>query len=253
MILDDFRLDQQVAVVTGGSRGLGLSAAKALAQAGAHIVNVQRTNNSAQVKSAVAEAGRELLTVSLDVAETDAAQRVLDATLARFGRVDILVNNAGITKRTPSAEYAIEDWDQLISTNLRSVFIFCQVFGREMLKQKRGKIINMGSLLSFQGGLRVPAYAASKHAVSGLTKALCNEWSSQGINVNCIAPGYMATDMNVPLMNDPVRSRQIGERIPAGRWGESDDIGGLTVFLASRTSDFIHGQTIAVDGGWMAR
>lgn len=253
MILDDFKLDQQVAVVTGGSRGLGFGIAKALAQAGANIVNVQRSTNSAQIEAAVAEAGRDLLTISLDVAEADAAQRVLDATLARFGRVDILVNNAGITKRIPSADYPLEEWDALINTNLRSVFIFCQVFGREMLRQKRGKIINVGSLLSFQGGLRVPAYAASKHAVAGLTKALCNEWSSQGINVNCIAPGYMDTDMNVPLMNDPVRSRQIGERIPAGRWGAIDDMGGLAVFLASRASDFVHGQVIAVDGGWMAR
>ncbi len=253
MILDQFKLDGQVAVVTGASRGLGLSVATALAQAGADIVSVQRSGNTAAIEDAVREAGRKILCLSLDVAEITAAQRVLDATLAHFGHVDILVNNAGITKRTPSADFALADFDALINTNLRSLFLFCQVFGREMLRQGHGKIINMGSLLSYQGGFTVPAYAASKHAVSGLTKSLCNEWASKGINVNCIAPGYMATDMNVALMNDPVRSRQIGERIPAGRWGAADDVGGLAVFLASSASSFIHGQTIAVDGGWMAR
>ncbi len=253
MILDDFNLSGQTAVVTGGNRGLGLACATALAQAGADIVCVQQSTNTAHVERAVKDAGRQLLTLSIDVAANDAAQRVYDATMARFGRADVLVNNAGITKRIPTVDYPIEEWDRLMHVNLRSLFLFCQVFGRHMLKQGRGKIINMGSLLSYQGGFTVPAYAASKHAVSGLTKSLCNEWAGKGINVNCIAPGYMDTDINVALLADPVRSRQIGERIPAGRWGKAADVGGLTVFLASRASDFIHGQTIAVDGGWLAR
>ena len=174
----------------------------------------------------------------------------LDRRLQRLG-----LDGAGIEREGYVEESRL--WQLMaaadVHVNLRSLFLFCQVFGRHMLKQGRGKIINMGSLLSYQGGFTVPAYAASKHAVSGLTKSLCNEWAGKGINVNCIAPGYMDTDINVALLADPVRSRQIGERIPAGRWGKAADVGGLTVFLASRASDFIHGQTIAVDGGWLAR
>ena len=253
MILDLFNLNNQVAVITGGNRGLGLGIATALAQAGAHIVSVQRTDDTAQLAQAVAAAGRELLPLALDITQPETADLVLQATLLRFGRIDILVNNAGVQKRHPSHEFPLADWDEVMNVNMRAVFVFCQTFGREMLKQGRGKIINVASLLSFQGGLTVPAYAAAKHAVAGLTKALCNEWSSKGIHVNAIAPGYFDTDMNVALKADVNRNAAISARIPAGRWGQPEDMGGLAVFLASRASDYVHGQIIGVDGGWMAR
>lgn len=253
MILDHFRLDDQVAVITGGNRGLGLGMAAALAQAGAHIVSVHRSGRATELSAAVSGAGRELLSLPLDVSEPDAAEQALNATLGHFGRADILINNAGVQRRYPSAEFPIEEWDLVINVNLRAVFQFCQAFGRQMLRQGRGKIINVTSVLSFQGGYTVPAYAAAKHAVSGLTKSLCNEWSSKGINVNAIAPGYMDTDMNEALKANAERSGAINARIPAGRWGTPEDLGGLAVFLASRASDYIHGEVITVDGGWMAR
>ena len=253
MILDLFRLDGQVAIITGGNRGLGLGIAQALAEAGAHIVSVQRSDDTAQLAQAVAATGRESLSLSLDIAEDDAAQRVLDATLARFGRADILVNNAGMQKRHPADQFPLEDFDAVIDVNLRAVFQFCKTFGAHMLTQGHGKIINVASLLSFQGGITVPAYAAAKHGVAGLTKAFSNEWASKGVNVNAMAPGYMDTDMNVALKADGQRNQAISARIPAGRWGQPEDMGGLTVFLASRAADYVHGQIIAVDGGWLAR
>lgn len=253
MILDLFRLDGQVAVVTGGNRGLGLGVAAALAEAGAQVVSIQRGDNTGELARRVAAAGRELLPLAIDVGADGAAEQALAATLGRFGRADILVNNAGIQRRHPAAEFPLADFDALMSVHLRGVFAFCQVFGRVMLAQGHGKIINVASLLSFQGGITVPAYAAAKHAVAGLTKALCNEWAGRGVNVNAIAPGYMDTDLNMALRADPQRSRAIGERIPAGRWGQPDDMGGLAVFLASRAADYVHGQVIAVDGGWLAR
>lgn len=253
MILDQFKLTGQVAVVTGANRGLGLGMATALAEAGAHIVSVQRSNDVGELAQRVQDAGREWLSVPVDIAADDAAERVLEATLKRFGRADILVNNAGIQRRHPANQFPIQDFDDVMNVNLRAVFLFCQVFGREMLAHGQGKIINVASLLSFQGGLTVPAYSAAKHAVAGLTKALCNEWSSKGVNVNAIAPGYMDTEMNVALKADVVRNQAISQRIPAGRWGQPEDMGGLVVFLASRASDYLHGQIIAVDGGWQAR
>ncbi len=253
MILDLFRLDGQVAVITGGNRGLGLGIATALAQAGANIVSVQRKADAPELIAAVGQAGRNAHMVTLDVGATDAAQQALTATLQRFGRVDILVNNAGVQRRYPSAEFPVEEWDLVLNINMRAVFLFCKAFGRTMLKQGRGKIINITSVLSFQGGYTVPAYAAAKHAVAGLTKSLCNEWGSQGVNVNAIAPGYMDTDMNEALKANVARSAAINARIPAGRWGQPDDIGGVAVFLASRASDYVHGEVITVDGGWMAR
>jgi 2-deoxy-D-gluconate 3-dehydrogenase len=253
MILDLFRLDNQVAVITGGNRGLGLGIATALAEAGADIVSVQRSTDTAALRANVSGAGRRLLTVTDDLAQAEAAQHVLAAALREFGRADILVNNAGLQKRHPAHLFPLEDFDAVVNVNLRAVFAFCQVFGNEMLKNGRGKIINVASLLSFQGGFTVPAYAAAKHAVAGLTKALCNEWSAKGLNVNAIAPGYMDTEMNVALKADAARNRAISERIPAGRWGLPEDVGGLAVFLASPASDYVHGQVIAVDGGWLAR
>jgi 2-deoxy-D-gluconate 3-dehydrogenase len=253
MILDQFRLDGKVALVTGGSRGLGLDIASALAEAGADIVSLQRSADVATLAERVTAAGRQLLPLSLDIAEEGTAQQALALTLARFGRLDILVNNAGIIRRAPAVDYALEDWDAVINVNLRAAFIFCQACGRQMVEQGHGKIITIASVLSMQGGITVPSYAASKHAVVGLTRALCNEWAAHGVNVNAIAPGYMATDINVDLRTNPQRNRAINERIPAGRWGNSADLGGAAVFLASSASDYVHGQVLVVDGGWMAR
>jgi len=253
MILDLFRLDGQVAVITGGNRGLGLGIARALAEAGAHIVSIQLSRDTPDLAQAIAATGRDLLSLPLDITHEDAAQRALDATLTRFGRADILVNNAGVQRRHPADQFPLADFDRVIEVNLRAVFQFCQTFGVHMLAQSHGKIINVASLLSFQGGITVPAYAASKHALAGLTKALSNEWAARGVNVNAMAPGYMDTDMNVALKADAERKQAINTRIPAGRWGQPEDVGGLAVFLASRASDYVHGQIIGVDGGWLAR
>ena len=253
MILDQFRLDGQVAVVTGGNRGLGLGMAAALAEAGADIVSVQRSADVSILADRVQAAGRRVLPVSLDIGAEGAAEQALAATLDHFGHVQILINNAGIQRRHPAAEFPLADWDAVLAVNLRSVFSFCQVFGQEMLRCSYGKIINVASLLSFQGGYTVPAYVAAKHGVAGLTKSLCNEWAGRGVNVNAIAPGYMDTEMNERLRADPERNRAISERIPANRWGVAEDMGGLAVFLASPAAAYIHGQVIAVDGGWMAR
>lgn len=253
MILEQFRLDGQVAVVTGGNRGLGLGIATALSEAGADIVSVQHTLEVPALAAQIERTGRRLLPLALDLADDEAAQHALEATLAHFGHVDILVNNAGIQRRAPAVEFSLTDWDDVLRINLRSVFAFCQTFGREMVRQGHGKIINVTSLLAFQGGWTIPAYTASKHGVAGLTKALCNEWASHGVNVNAIAPGYMDTEMNTALRADAQRNREISARIPARRWGTPDDLGGLAVFLASAASDYIHGQVIAIDGGWLAR
>jgi 2-deoxy-D-gluconate 3-dehydrogenase len=253
MILDQFRLDGQVALVTGGNRGLGLGIAAGLAEAGANIVSLQRSADVSVLAGKVERAGKRLLPLALDLAEPQSAGKALEETLREFGRVDILVNNAGIQRRSPSTDFSLTDWDDVINVNLRAVFAFCQVFGREMVRQQHGKIINISSVLAFQGGLTVPAYAASKHAVAGLTKALCNEWAGRGVNVNAIAPGYMDTDMNVALLADAQRNRSISERIPAGRWGQPADLAGAAVFLASAASDYMHGQMLVIDGGWLAR
>jgi len=253
MILDQFRLDGKVALVTGGSRGLGFGMAVALAEAGADVISIQRTSSSEALAERVTSIGRRFLPLALDISSKTAAQEALDAALSRFGRIDILVNNAGIQRRAPAVEFPIEDWDSVINVNLRAVFLFCQVFGSQMLRQGSGKIINIASLLSVQGGITIPAYTASKHAIAGLTKALCNEWAGRGVNVNAIAPGYMDTDLNVALRANPERNRQISERIPAGRWGKPEDMAGAVVFLASPASDYLHGHLLVVDGGWLAR
>jgi 2-dehydro-3-deoxy-D-gluconate 5-dehydrogenase len=253
MILEQFRLDGQVALVTGGNRGLGLGIAAGLAEAGADIVSVQRTSDVTLLAERIRLAGKRLLPLTLDLAESQAAELALESASREFGRVDILVNNAGIQRRFPSVDFPLEDWDDVINVNLRAVFAFCRVFGREMVRRQHGKIINITSVLAFQGGFTVPAYAASKHAVAGLTKALCNEWAGSGVNVNAIAPGYMATDMNVALLADANRNRAISERIPAGRWGQPEDLAGAAVFLASAASDYLHGQMLVVDGGWLSR
>jgi 2-deoxy-D-gluconate 3-dehydrogenase len=253
MIGDDFRLDGRVATITGANRGLGLGIATALAQAGADVVSVQRSPDAADVRAAVEAAGQRFHAVILDVGSEPAPATALAATLDAFGRADILVNNAGVQRRSPAEDFSANDWDFVLDVNLNAVFRFAQTFGRHMLAHGGGKIINVASVISFQGGYTIAAYAAAKHGVAGITKALCNEWAARGINVNAIAPGYMATEMNTALIADPVRSTQIGARIPAGRWGETADLGGAAVFLASRAADYVHGHVLVVDGGWLAR
>jgi 2-deoxy-D-gluconate 3-dehydrogenase len=253
MVLDDFRLDGRVATVTGANRGLGLAIAAALAQAGADVVSVQRSPETTAVRAAVEGAGRRFLAVKADVGATDAAASALAATLAALGRADILVNNAGVQRRSAAEDFPAADWELVLNVNLNAVFRFAQCFGRHMLAHGGGKIINVASVISVQGGYTIAAYSAAKHGVAGLTQSLCNEWAGRGINVNAIAPGYMDTEMNVALIADAARSTQIGARIPAGRWGRPADLGGAAVFLASRASDYVHGQMLAVDGGWLAR
>jgi 2-deoxy-D-gluconate 3-dehydrogenase len=253
LILDQFRLDGKVALVTGGSRGLGLGMATALAEAGADIISIQQTSDTQAVEKQVTRAGRRFLPLTLDVSAEMAAEDALSAALSQFGRIDILVNNAAVQRRAPAVDFSIEDWDTVININLRAVFRFCQVFGRQMLQQEYGKIINIASLLAVQGGITIPAYTSSKHAVAGLTKALCNEWAGRGVCVNAIAPGYMDTDLNVALRANEQRDREITGRIPAGRWGKAEDMAGAVVFLASPASDYLHGHMLVVDGGWLAR
>lgn len=247
-----FDLAGKTAAVTGGGRGLGLGISNALLDAGADVIVFGRSDVPAELTARAASLGRKVHFVALDLADSDAiaaiAQRVLDEH-----QVDILVNNAGTQDRYPAVDFPLQAWDRVLNINLRAVFQLCQLFGAPMLERGEGKIVNLASLLSFQGGMTVPAYAASKGAVAQLTKALCNEWAGRGVNVNAVAPGYMATDMNTALLADPVRREQLSTRIPAGRWGQPQDIGNVVVFLASSAASYVHGQVLAVDGGWMAR
>ncbi len=254
MILDSFRLDGRVALVTGGNRGLGQACAIALAEAGADIALLGRTK-PAETNARVAALGRRAVHIPCDLAEAGPAgiTTAVDSAFAELGRIDILVNNAGIIRRAPAAEVTEADWKEVLTVDLDSVFQLCQATGSTMLTRGGGKIINVASMLSFQGGVRVPAYAAAKHAVVGLTKALANEWAAFGVNVNAVAPGYMATDNTAPLREDPERSATILGRIPAGRWGTPDDLMGAVVFLASDAARYVHGAVLAVDGGWLAR
>lgn len=253
MILDRFSLLGKTALVTGSSRGLGAAIALALAQAGAAVaVHGSAAPPQATLKL-IEEAGAKSLALLGDVADREVCARLVEETIAHFGAIDILVNNAGIIRRSPAAEHSEEDWKAVIDADLTSVFRLTQNAGRHMLARGSGKIINIASLLSFEGGIRVPAYAAAKGGVAQLTKAFANEWAAQGVNVNAIAPGYMATDNTQALRNDPQRSRQILERIPAARWGEPDDLAGAAVFLASPASDYVNGHVLVVDGGWMGR
>lgn len=248
-----FDLSGRTAVVTGAKRGIGLAIAEALANAGADIIGVSATLelDGSVVQSRVEAAGREFTAYQVDFADRDAVVE-LGAQLAER-RVDVLVNNAGTIERTPAAEHPLEMWDRVLSVNLDSQFVLTQAVGRSMIARGYGKVIFTASLLSFQGGVNVPGYVASKSAIAGLTKALANEWTSLGVNVNALAPGYIATDNTQALQDDPVRSRSILERIPAGRWGQASDLGGAAVFLASPASDYVSGITLPVDGGWLGR
>jgi 2-dehydro-3-deoxy-D-gluconate 5-dehydrogenase len=253
MALDLFRLDGRVALVTGGDKGLGQAMAIGLAQAGADVAIISRSGHNAATLAAITATGRRGLGLTFDLGQPDSAAQVVAQTTEQLGQLDILVNNAGTIRRAPAAETTLEDFRAVLDVNLTGLWALSQAAGRVMLAQGGGKIINIASVLTFQGGIRVPAYTASKHAIAGLTKALANEWAAQGINVNAIAPGYMETDNTQALRDDPQRSRQILDRIPAGRWGAPDDLLGAAVFLASRASDYVHGHVLVVDGGWLAR
>jgi 2-deoxy-D-gluconate 3-dehydrogenase len=247
-----FDLAGRTALVTGANTGLGQAIAVALAQAGADIVAVGRSD-AAQTAAQVAAAGRRFDFIAADLSSAEPAGRVIAEALARQGRLDILVNNAGIIRRADSLDVSEEDWDAVINTNLKALFFLSQAAAAHMGQHGGGKVINVASLLSFQGGIRVPAYTASKSAVAGLTKALANEWAVKGINVNALAPGYFDTNNTAALKADPERNASILARIPAGRWGQPSDLGGAAVFLAGRASDYVHGIVLPVDGGWLAR
>ena len=247
-----FDLTGKVAVVTGASGGLGAGMSVGLAEAGADLLLVDR-RGSPETSKRVTETGRRAATLVADLQDPEAPERIISEAVREYGRVDIVVNNAGIIRRTPALDFTPQDWDDVMFINSRAVFFMCQAAGRRMVKQGKGKIINVASLLSFQGGIIVPSYAASKGAVAQITKSLANEWAPLGVNVNAIAPGYMATDNTKALREDAARSRAILERIPAGRWGTPDDLQGAAVFLASAASDYLNGHVLVVDGGWMAR
>lgn len=252
-ILDSFRLDGRVAIVTGASRGLGAAMSTALAEAGADVALVARGDCSAVVQ-AIAATGRRSVVVSEDIGSAGAADRIMAATTAAFGKADILVNNAGIIRRANFLEFTELDWDDVMNVNLKAAFLLSQRFAAALVARKApGKVVNVASMLSFQGGVRVPSYTASKSGIMGLTRLMANELAPLGLNVNAIAPGYMATDNTEALRADAARNKAILDRIPAGRWGTPDDLKGAVVFLASRASDYMQGYTIAVDGGWLAR
>lgn len=254
-ILDSFRLDGKVALVTGASRGLGEAIAVGLAEAGADIAGLDRTPDCHIACEKVEALGRRFMNISCDLYETsvDGLNQVAASVVNTLGRLDILVNNAGIIRRTPALDFSEEDWDAVMHINLKAAFFLSQAAARIMAQQGGGKIINIASMLSYQGGILVPSYTASKSGVMGITRALANEWASLGINVNAIAPGYMATDNTAPLRADEARSASILARIPVGRWGEPSDLQGVAVFLASDAASYLHGATIPVDGGWLAR
>jgi 2-deoxy-D-gluconate 3-dehydrogenase len=247
-----FDLSGKVAVVTGANTGIGQAIALALAAAGADIAAVGRTPAEDTVAKARA-LGRKAEIVSADLSTIGPVGRVVEETVAKLGGLDILVNNAGIIRRADAVDFTEEDWDAVIDTNLKSVFFLCQAAGRHMIANGGGKIINIASMLTFQGGIRVPSYTASKSGIGGLTKLLANEWATKGVNVNAIAPGYIATNNTAALQADEGRNKSIVDRIPAGRWGDPSDLGGAAVFLASRAAHYVQGHILAVDGGWLAR
>jgi len=240
-------------MVTGAATGIGQAAALALAEAGADVAVLGHSHDPGETRQAVEAAGRRSLSFQGNLGDGDFRNQVVNELLERWGRIDILVNNAGTIARASAVDHSEEEWDRVIELNLTTLFRLCQRVGRLMIERKRGKIINLASLLSFSGGIGVPAYAASKGGVAQVTKALANEWARFNVNVNAIAPGYILTELTRPLHDDPVRCRQINERIPAGRWGDPADLKGAIVFLASRASDYVNGHVLVVDGGWMAR
>lgn len=253
MILENFSLKGKVAIVTGSSTGLGQGVCIGFAEAGADIVGVDYVD-SPETKELVEKTGRKFLNIKANLLTVEPIQGIIDAAVSEFGHVDILMNNAGIIRRTDAIDYTEKDWDEVMAINSKTVFFFSQAAARQFIKQgSGGKIISIASMLSYQGGIRVPSYTASKSAVLGVTRAMANEWAKHNINVNAIAPGYMATNNTAALRADEKRSSEILGRIPADRWGTPEDIRGTAVFLASKASDYINGFTIAVDGGWLSR
>lgn len=253
MILDNFKLDGRVAIVTGCDTGLGQGMACALAQAGADIVGVNVTDPK-DTRDRVETLGRRFLDLRANLSDISCIEGLIGQAKSLTGRIDVLVNNAGIIRREDAIKFTEKDWDDVVDLNLKTVFFFAQAAARQFIAQgSGGKIINVASMLSYQGGVRVPSYTASKSGVMGITRLMANEWASQRINVNAIAPGYMATNNTAALRADAGRSSAILERIPAGRWGVPDDLAGPVVFLASKASDYVNGYTVAVDGGWLAR
>lgn len=248
-----FCLDGKVAAVTGATRGIGKQMAIALAEAGATIALLQRNPADDTVQKEIEAIGQKAIIVACNLEDQTQVKQAIPLVVEQLGSIDILVNNAGIQRRSPSLSFSEDDWDDVINVNLKTVWLLCQEAGKYMVPQRKGKIINMASLLSFQGGLTVPAYAAAKGGVAQLTKALANEWAKENVNVNAIVPGYIATDMNEALLLDETRNKQILDRIPAGRWGTAADFSGVVVFLASDASNYIHGHLLAVDGGWLGR
>lgn len=252
-VMGKFRVDGKVALVTGGDKGLGAAMAIALAQGGADVVVTSRSGRADQTLEAIAQAGCRGAALSADFTNRAAAESLVDEVLEKFGRLDVLVNNAGIQRRADVLDFPIEYWDEVMDVNLNACWILSQRAARHMAERGSGKIINIASVLTFQGGFRVHAYAAAKHALAGLTKSMANELAGKGINVNAIAPGYMNTENIEALVADPVRSKQLLERIPAGRWGVPEDLAGPALFLASAASDYVHGHVLVVDGAWLAR
>lgn len=254
-ILDRFRLDGKVALVTGASRGLGQAIAIGLAESGADIAGMVRTSDCLETCEAVQALGRRYMNVNCDLHETPVAEfpNIIASVVQELGRLDILVNNAGIIRRAPAIEFSEEDWDTVITINQKALFFLSQAAAQVMSKQGGGKIINIASMLSYQGGILVPSYTASKSAVMGLTRALANEWAAKNINVNAIAPGYMTTDNTAALRTDEKRNAAILDRIPVGRWGDPSDLQGIAVFMASDASNYMHGAIVPIDGGWLAR
>ncbi len=253
MILTQFDLTGKTAIVTGSSTGLGQAMALGLAQAGADIVGVYNSTpptNAGDIESL----DRRFLGIKADLSDIDSVDLIMNQAVEAFSTIDILVNNAGIIRRNDALTFSEKDWDDVMNVNLKTLFFLCQAIAKHFVEhKKKGKIINIASMLSFQGGIKVPSYTSSKSGVLGLTRLLACEWASRGINVNAIAPGYMATANTQPIRDDPGRNRQILERIPAGAWGNPEDLQGAVVFLASNAADYVHGFTLAVDGGWLAR
>ena len=252
-MMERFRLEGKTALVTGSASGLGAAIALAMAEAGASVACHGNRRRAEETSAAIRAMGSASESFVADLSASDGAQGLFEAVVAKMGAVDILVNNAGMIYREAAEEYDAEAWATVLQVNLTSVFRLCQLAGKGMLERRSGKIVNIASLLAFQGGIRVPAYAASKGGVAQVTKALSNEWAGRNVQVNAIAPGYFRTENTLALQADETRNRQILERIPAGRWGEPEDIAGAAVFLASRASDYITGEVLVVDGGWMSR
>jgi 2-deoxy-D-gluconate 3-dehydrogenase len=248
-----FRLDGKVALVTGAAAGIGAAIAEGLADAGADVACHGNSRPADATAALVQAKNRQGAALSGDLAAPETPQRLVAEVLQRFGRIDILINNAGTIRRAPAVEHADEDWDAVLNVNLTAVFKLCKLAGKHLLEQGSGKIVNIASLLSFQGGVNVPGYAAAKGGLANLTRALANEWAGRGVNVNAIAPGYIETDNTTALRQNPERFRQISERIPAGRWGNPSDLVGAAVFLCAPASDYVHGHVLTVDGGWLGR